>query len=144
MQNLLGISFSQKTFLPGIPSFISDLNCDLRSFSWLPFSNYLHALMGFPWGSAGKESACNVGWVRSLGWEDPLEKGKAMHSNILTWRIIWTEELADYRPRDRKSQTKLRDLYTHTHSNHSIIFPNTVLVWMWIGTATMENRNDIS
>ena len=25
--------------------------------------------------------------VRSLGWEDPLEKGKAIHSNILTWRI---------------------------------------------------------
>ena len=27
--------------------------------------------------------------VRSLGWEDPLEKGKAIHSNILTWRIPW-------------------------------------------------------
>ena len=26
-------------------------------------------------------------WVRSLGWEDPLEKGKATHSNILAWRI---------------------------------------------------------
>ena len=26
-------------------------------------------------------------WVRSLGWEDPLEKGKANHSIILTWRI---------------------------------------------------------
>ena len=26
-------------------------------------------------------------WVRSLGWEDPLEKGKAIHSNILAWRI---------------------------------------------------------
>ena len=29
-------------------------------------------------------------WVRSLGWEDPLEKGKATHSSILTWRIPWT------------------------------------------------------
>ena len=28
-------------------------------------------------------------WVQSLGWEDPLEKGKAMHS-ILAWRIPWT------------------------------------------------------
>ena len=27
------------------------------------------------------------GWVRSLGWEDPLEKGKAIHSSILVWRI---------------------------------------------------------
>ena len=26
-------------------------------------------------------------WVRSLGWEDPLEKGMATHSNVLAWRI---------------------------------------------------------
>ena len=26
-------------------------------------------------------------WVRSLGWEDPLEKGSATHSSILAWRI---------------------------------------------------------
>ena len=30
-------------------------------------------------------------WVRSLGWEDPLEKGKATHSSILAWRIPRTE-----------------------------------------------------
>ena len=30
-------------------------------------------------------------WVRSLGWEDPLEKEKATHSSILAWRIPWTE-----------------------------------------------------
>ena len=29
-------------------------------------------------------------WVWSLGWEDPLEKGKATHSSILPWRIPWT------------------------------------------------------
>ena len=29
--------------------------------------------------------------VRSLGWEDPLEKGMALHSSILAWRIPWTE-----------------------------------------------------
>ena len=29
-------------------------------------------------------------WVRSLGWEDPLEKGKATQSSILVWRIPWT------------------------------------------------------
>ena len=29
-------------------------------------------------------------WVRSLHWEDPLEKGKATHSSILAWRIPWT------------------------------------------------------
>ena len=31
-------------------------------------------------------------WVRSLGWEDPLEKGKATHSSILARRIPWTVE----------------------------------------------------
>jgi len=28
--------------------------------------------------------------VRSLGWDDPLEMGKATHSSILVWRIPWT------------------------------------------------------
>ena len=31
-------------------------------------------------------------WVRFLGWEDPLEKEMAIHSSILAWRILWTEE----------------------------------------------------
>ena len=31
-------------------------------------------------------------WVQPLGWEVPLEKGKASHSSILAWRIPWTEE----------------------------------------------------
>ena len=30
--------------------------------------------------------------VRSLGWEDPLEKGTVTHSSILAWRIPWIEE----------------------------------------------------
>ena len=30
--------------------------------------------------------------VRSLGWEDPLEKEMATHSSILAWKILWTEE----------------------------------------------------
>ena len=32
-------------------------------------------------------------WVRSLGGEDSLEKGMAIHSSILSWRILWTEGL---------------------------------------------------
>ena len=31
-------------------------------------------------------------WVRPLGWEDPLEEGKATHSSILAWRIPWTNQ----------------------------------------------------
>ena len=34
--------------------------------------------------------------VRSLGWEDPLEKEMATHSSILAWRIPWTEEPSTY------------------------------------------------
>ena len=30
-------------------------------------------------------------WVGSVGWEDPLEEGKATHSSILAWGIPWTE-----------------------------------------------------
>ena len=31
-------------------------------------------------------------WIRSLGWEDPLQEDVATHSSILAWRIPWTEE----------------------------------------------------
>ena len=31
-------------------------------------------------------------WVKSLGWEDPLEKDMATHSSILAWETLWTEE----------------------------------------------------
>ena len=49
--------------------------------------------MGFPAGSDGKESACNVGDLGlTLGREDPLEKELATHSSILAWRTPWTED----------------------------------------------------
>ena len=31
-------------------------------------------------------------WVRSMGWEDPREKGMKTHSSTLVWRIPWTQE----------------------------------------------------
>ena len=37
-------------------------------------------------------------WVRSLGQEDPLEKGVATHSSILAWRIPWTEDIVGHSP----------------------------------------------
>ena len=36
--------------------------------------------------------------VRSLGWEDPLEREMAIHSGILAWRIPWTEEPGGLQP----------------------------------------------
>ena len=50
----------------------------------------LREILGFPGGSDGKQSVCNIGdqWRQ----EDLLEKGMAIHSSILAWRIPWTEE----------------------------------------------------
>ena len=49
-------------------------------------------------------------WVRSLGWEDPLEKEMAIHSSILAWRIPWTEKpVWAILHRVAKSQTRLSD-----------------------------------
>ena len=48
-------------------------------------------------------------WVPSLGWEDPLEKGKATHSIILAWRI-------PYSPRGRKESNTAEQLsLSHQH-----------------------------
>ena len=64
-------------------------------------SNFCHSELGMlP--SRGRSSqialmvknppAMRETWVRSLGWEDPLENDMATHSNILAWRIPWAEE----------------------------------------------------
>ena len=50
---------------------------------------YVCLRMGFPSSSDSKASACNAG---EPGQEDPLEKEMATYSNILAWRIPWTEE----------------------------------------------------
>ena len=48
---------------------------------------------GFPGAQPVKNPpAMREAWVRSLGGEDPLEKGKATHSSVLAWRIPWTLE----------------------------------------------------
>ena len=53
-------------------------------------------------------------WVRSVGWEDLLEKEMATHSSILAWKIPWTEELVGYSPWGRtESDATERLHYTH-------------------------------
>ena len=50
-------------------------------------------LLGFPCSSVDEDlPAVQKTWVRSLGWEDPLEKEMVTHSSILAWKISWTEE----------------------------------------------------
>ena len=56
--------------------------------------------------------------VRSLGWEDPLEKEMVTHSSILAWRIPWREKAVHG---VAKSQTRLSD-FTFTFK-HSLALP---------------------
>ena len=65
--------------------------------SWFPLVEFCHIGGQVPplWASPIAQLVKNLPamretWVQSLGWEDPLEKGKATHSSILAWRIPWT------------------------------------------------------
>ena len=52
-----------------------------------PFQSFWASLVA----QLGKRlPAIREAWVRSLGWEVPLEKGRATHSSILVWRVPWT------------------------------------------------------
>ena len=62
-------------------------------------------------------------WVRSLGWEDPLEKRMATHSSILAWRIPWAEEpsglqsMGSQRAGHGRATNTHWNIYTHTHTH---------------------------
>ena len=55
-------------------------------------------------------------WVQSLGWEDPLEEGMAIHSSILAWRMPRTEEPGGLQ--SMESHTVGHDLATNTQHTH--------------------------
>ena len=59
-------------------------------------------------------------WVRTLGQEDPLEKGMATHSRILAWRIPWTEEPGRLQSMELQVRHDWSD-WTHTHIHINII-----------------------
>ena len=66
-------------------------------------------------------------WVGSLGWEEPLEKGMATCSSILTWRIPWTKEPAGYstwgcKESDVIDQLTLTDSCTRKTYVHMTLF----------------------
>ena len=76
--------------------------------------------MGFPCGSAVKNLPSMLeSRVRSLGWEDPLEKEMTTHSNVLTWEIPWTEELGGLQPME--SQRVKHDWATNAYTHEMII-----------------------
>ena len=66
-------------------------------------------------------------WVRSLGWEDPLEKETATHSSILAWR----NAMDCIVHRVAKSQTQLRDF----HFQAPDVFPSVNLTDKAVATA---------
>ena len=62
-------------------------------------------------------------WVWSLGWEDPLEKGKATHSSILAYRIAWTiQSHAAMKLKDTCSlEEKLWSTFSSVQFSHSVM-----------------------
>ena len=61
-------------------------------------------------------------WVRSLDWEDLLEKEMATHSSILTWKIPWTEEPGKQQSMGRKeSDTTERPLFLSNYNSTMIM-----------------------
>ena len=51
-------------------------------------------------------------WVRSLNWEDPLEKDMGTHSSILAWRIPWTEEPGRLQSMGSQESDTVLSIYT--------------------------------
>ena len=64
-------------------------------------------------------------WVRPLGWEDPLEKGKATHSSILAWRIPWAVQSKE----STKSWIWLSDFHFHFHTSIKLILKLGQKIW---------------
>ena len=69
--------------------------------------------MGFPGGQSVKNPpAMSETWVRSLGWKDPLEKGKATYSSILAWNPQGQRRLAGCNPWGQKESNMTEQLST--------------------------------
>ena len=96
--------------------------------------------MGFPGSASGKEPACQCRRheipVQSLGWEDPLEKGMATHSNVLAWRIPWTVEPGGLKSVDSQrvghNWTDLIHTHTHTHTHTRVSISPSSLFSLWM------------
>ena len=62
--------------------------------------------------------AVQESWVRSLGWEDPLEKEMAIHSSTVTWKIPRTEEPGRLQSMGRKESDTTEQLHFHFSFNN--------------------------
>ena len=91
-----------------------------RKTEWIAISFSRGIFSGLPCCSVVKNPPANAGTqemqVRSLGREDVQEKGRATHSSILAWEILWTEEPGGLWSMESQSWTQL-STHTHTHTN---------------------------
>ena len=72
---------------------------------------------GLPGGSIVKNMPVEM-QVQSLGQEDPLENETATHSNIISWRIPWTEEPEGLQSTAPQSWVQLSDYHLHFSSTN--------------------------
>ena len=83
----------------------------------ITYFDLIQSLLGFPGGAVVKNPPSHAGdvedWVRSLGLEDLLAEGMATHSNILAWKIPWTEESGGLQSMGSLSRTQLKRLHFH-------------------------------
>ena len=96
----LGLSVGQWKNLSPDSSVVKESACNAGDHSLIPGSGRSPGKgIGYPlqysWVSLVAQLVKNLPamretWIWSLGWKDPLEKGKAIHSGILAWRIPWT------------------------------------------------------
>ena len=78
-----------------------------------------------------KPPAIQQTWVQSLGWDVPLEKGKASHSSILAWRIPWTVQSMGVQ--------RVGHNQSHFHFHIYSLFQLLLLFWGWGGGDSFSN-----
>ena len=71
-------------------------------------------------------------WVWSLGWEDPLEKGKATHPSILAWRIPWLYSPQGHKESDTTEQLSLESYCMMWSLNciHFLLFSSDIFLYV--------------
>ena len=78
-------------------------------------------------------------WVRSLGWEDPLEHGMTTHSSILAWRTPWTEEPGGHRSQNHTGSDTTEQLsITQCTVVHTYLLNPQYVPGPFVGTAASE------
>ena len=79
-----------------------------------------------------------------MGWEDPLEKGKATHSSILAWRIPWTERsLEGYSPRGHKELDMTWGLNNNNNYFENFIHSGPLIPFLGTLSKRKEDKTDV-